>query len=429
MYEEEYVLDTLVHAANGYFSFRYTEFFLPKKYTRRRRALILWSALYILVQTFYGNIIAPYPLYDRFFHVLLQFALLLALQTLFFAKDAPRQAFALVSFGVGWEILRFVVSPLAYVLLDVWSHIWEWLINSVINYALIAPDLLQEYMSATNRIALIVVLTGCRAIQLAVFYIYLRLIGKNMPDADYELGKRESYFLLLPCAAVFCIDLTLRLMAYSVDNSALMLIYDRVPETLVLLPAGSLLLLGFVVSSVILLRGLAEGKDEERKRLFLENQVTEIQTQIKELDSIYSDIRGLKHDLRAHVAGIAAYLRNRFGADENTGDLSSYLRGMENTVAELDFTDHTGNSLTDVILHRFRQQARQKNIDVTFAFRYPPGNNFGVYDVSIILNNALENAVEACGKVAENPYISLRSYEKGNLFIVAFFNFYFFDCE
>ena len=104
---------------------------------------------------------------------------------------------------------------------------------------------------------------------------------------------QESWFLLIPCITVLCIDLTMRLMAYSVDNSALMIIYERVPETLVLLPVVSLLLLGIVVSSVILFRGVIQSKDEERKRLLLENRVADVQHQIEDLQDIYGDMRGI----------------------------------------------------------------------------------------------------------------------------------------
>lgn len=41
-----------------------------------------------------------------------------------------------------------------------------------------------------------------------------------------------------------------------------------------------------------------------------------------------------------------------------------------------------------------------------------------MYDIGIILNNALDNAIEACEKVKEERKISLKSYEKGNLFFI-----------
>ena len=49
---------------------------------------------------------------------------------------------------------------------------------------------------------------------------------------------------------------------------------------------------------------------------------------------------------------------------------------------------------------------------------YPTGKQIDVYDVGVILNNALDNAIEACEKVHGERIIYLRSYEKGNLFFI-----------
>lgn len=41
-----------------------------------------------------------------------------------------------------------------------------------------------------------------------------------------------------------------------------------------------------------------------------------------------------------------------------------------------------------------------------------------MYDIGIVLNNALENAIEASSKLAGNKSICLRSYMNGNLFFI-----------
>ncbi len=233
---------------------------------------------------------------------------------------------------------------------------------------------------------------------------------------DTEWKSQEIWYLLTPCITVLCIDLTMRLMAYSVDNSALMIIYERVPETLVLLPVMSILLLGIIVSSVILFRGIVQVKDEERKRMLLENRMADVHRQIEDLQDIYGDIRGLRHDLRNHIANLTSYMRNR--SIEADRELEAYLDGMENTVARLDFTDRTGSPMLDVILHQIRQQAKRKNISFAVEFHYPEKASFDIYDISVILNNALQNAVEACEKLEGERRIDLRSYERGSLFFL-----------
>lgn len=55
-------------------------------------------------------------------------------------------------------------------------------------------------------------------------------------------------------------------------------------------------------------------------------------------------------------------------------------------------------------------------------FRFPGKSEFPVFDICVLLNNALDNAVEACVRLkdseAERKKICLRSYEKRNLFFI-----------
>ena len=416
MYEEEYLLDALVHLTNGWLSFRYADSFLQCKYENRKRAMYLWMAIYAAGQLCFALLSEQYPLYDRFTHIIPYLLLLTLLQKIFFEKNRPRQAFVIASFIAGWEILRFLASPMAHAILSLWSPFWGWMLEYVSGLSIAPLENILEGMLAVNRVAIFLVLAACRGAQLGLLALYLHLIRKNFIRMDYALQKQDTVFLVLPCITVLCIDLTMRLMAYSVDNSAMMLIYERVPGTLLLLPLVSLLLLGIVVSSVILFQNLVQYKDEERKRLLLENRVVHVHREIEELTDIYGDIRGLRHDLRNHINNIAAYVRRV--SPEEAGELEAYLKGMEDTVARLDFADQTGNPITDIILHQARQTAKKKNIPFHADFHYPKDGRLDVYDVSILLNNALQNALEACEKLSGARNVSVRSYEKGSLFFL-----------
>lgn len=46
------------------------------------------------------------------------------------------------------------------------------------------------------------------------------------------------------------------------------------------------------------------------------------------------------------------------------------------------------------------------------------------FDLGILLNNALDNAIEACQKTAAHRFISLRSYTKGRMFFLVVENAY-----
>ena len=68
----------------------------------------------------------------------------------------------------------------------------------------------------------------------------------------------------------------------------------------------------------------------------------------------------------------------------------------------------------------YRQPKTQQGQHISFEadFTYPDKQQIDVYDIGIALNNALENAIEASGRLAGEKSIHLRSYMKGNLFFI-----------
>ncbi len=55
-------------------------------------------------------------------------------------------------------------------------------------------------------------------------------------------------------------------------------------------------------------------------------------------------------------------------------------------------------------------------------FFYPAEQRIDAYDMAIILNNALENAIAACEKVDGTREICLHAYRKGSLFFIEICN-------
>ena len=394
MFEHD-ILDFGVGIAAGVICFWYAEKFLPCRFMNRRRDIIIWAAVYAIEQIAVSNLTAYFSPYDRFIIILPQFLTLYLLQKIFFVTDKTREFFILASFIVGWDILRFIASPLSHVIFSVWSPIWTEIFNRLIESYPTSTDEIIFHMEILNRVAVFTILIFCRAVQFGILIKYLKVIAKNFARRDYELKFRDSLFLILT--------------AFSVENGAMFLIYEREPATVLLLPTISIFLLGVIISSVILFQNLIRYKDEEQKRLMLENRAVEVHREVEELQNIYADIRGLRHDLRNHIQNISASVRGNVDAE-------NYLRGMTTTVEKLNFADKTGNPITDIILHQTRQRALKNSIKFDAAFTC--AKDFDIYDVAIILNNALENALEACEKVSGDKFISIRSYRRGNLFFI-----------
>ena len=70
---------------------------------------------------------------------------------------------------------------------------------------------------------------------------------------------------------------------------------------------------------------------------------------------------------------------------------------MDETLQELEYKYVTGNAVTDVIINDKYRRAEKAGIRFDADFRY--GGEIPVFDLGIILNNLLDNALEACEKL------------------------------
>ena len=414
---EETAIAWLVYAAQGYISGRYADGFLQRKSLGRRSLLRAWTIAYTIG---WGGLLlvidALFP-YNYLAQIIPHGLWLLALSSIFFERDWLKQFFVVLSFLAGWDMLRFVASPLAYALHSLWSLVMVWLANQDFVLSAAPIDEVVRWIDFLSRAVNALVIAVCRAVQLALTAGYLRLISRKFLRRDYELDGAESLFLIFPCLTVLFVNSTLRLIVLSVANGGTYLIYDRVPPTTALLPLISLLLLGIIVSSVMLFQKLVERKEEGARRLLLENSLASLKREVGELEDIYADIRGLRHDLRGHLANIVAYAR-RSATDGDDDILADYARQMENTVKRLDFAYDTGNPITDIIIQQGSQRAKRQDCDFTASFHYPQDLGINVYDLGIILNNALQNALEAAADANGPRSVEVRSYIRGSMFFI-----------
>ena len=176
-------LDFFVQLLAGALSFWYAKKFLRAGFESRRWATVRWAAVYAIMQFGFSVLTESWKPYERFFMVVPQFALLFFLQGAFFEKDKSRQTFVAASFVVGWDILRFAVSPLAHAAFGAWGPAWAWAVNEAVAFGVSAETVL-FLMQLTNDAAVLLIIAGCRAVQLGLLAMYLSGIVRFFPPKD-----------------------------------------------------------------------------------------------------------------------------------------------------------------------------------------------------------------------------------------------------
>ncbi len=406
MYER--LLPVSIYLVDSILSGIYTQGFLNVKYGKKA-VLAVWGAAYFLNQILVFELLdAIVPISDVV-GIIINVCVLLFMQFLLFEKNVQKQFFVAFSFVAGKEIVKYIVSVLSVVVTGLWNNFFNFLISKgMLNTA--------HRLYIWTNISVAVIAVICTLLYALLLYVYLFLIDKKFVRKDYLLQIYENIFLVLPCLAALCISVTIKMMMVSVGIGMTVIIYDTVPATKFWIPVICVMLLSTIIASVILFQKLVQYNEETGKRAIIENQVRQMQKEIVEIQDIYTDIRGLRHDMRSHIANISLLVKNVAGTVNE--ELESYIGKMEETVSKLDFTYQTGNPITDIIIHQKGQEAEKKQIQFKVDFAYPPNLLIDIYDIAVILNNALENAIEASRKTEGNKQIKLHSYVKGSLFFI-----------
>jgi Signal transduction histidine kinase regulating citrate/malate metabolism len=117
-------------------------------------------------------------------------------------------------------------------------------------------------------------------------------------------------------------------------------------------------------------------------------------THYAEVENMYRQTRGWRHDYRNHIQVLKNYAQ--------LGDLEAvkaYLDELAEDLNTVDMALKTGNKMTDVILNSKISLARSKEIQVRADAHVPVTLTTAQIDLCIILGNLFDNAIEACLKL------------------------------
>lgn len=114
-------------------------------------------------------------------------------------------------------------------------------------------------------------------------------------------------------------------------------------------------------------------------------------THYAEVENMYRQIRGWRHDYRNHIQVLKNY-----AASGDREALQRYLNELETDLNTVDIAIKTGNKMTDIILNSKISLARSKNIQVTVDASVPVALTTAEIDLCIIIGNLFDNAIEAC---------------------------------
>ena len=157
-----------------------------------------------------------------------------------------------------------------------------------------------------------------------------------------------------------------------------------------------------------------------RKKTYLklvEYQTEQSEKHLNEVRSIHKEMRGYKHDFHHHLQA----LKGQLEAGEVERALA-YIEQLDNQLMNVDTLLKTGNVSLDAIFSAKISQAKAENIAVTVKANVPDALKISDLELSIIIGNLLDNAIEACRTVTGERFIRIYISMKGTMLYFSMLN-------
>lgn len=249
-------------------------------------------------------------------------------------------------------------------------------------------------------------------VAITLMYLVIKLIHKVYEHKKEDISGKELLLLFATLLTVMVGYFTFNFFSNVYLEDMEVYIWNAHPGYTFLRVLYQIVSFAAVLIAVVTYQKIKEKQREENVNLLLTEQIENTKQHIREVEKLYGDIRALKHDMGNHIS----VLENLFMRNE-TEELEKYMAELKLTWGESAAEIKTGNPVTDVILTQKQKEAEESGIAFDCKFIYPVDSNINAFDVSVILNNAIENAFEGVNG-CKDPYVSVLAYRKKNAYML-----------
>ena len=144
-----------------------------------------------------------------------------------------------------------------------------------------------------------------------------------------------------------------------------------------------------------------------------------IETHYQEVETMYKQIRGWRHDYRNHIQTMKV-----LAANGDMDAIKDYLDKLDTDLNTVDTVVKTGNAMADAILNSKISLAKSKGISVKVDAHIPVKLKMSELDLCVIIGNLFDNAIDASMALPEEQRL-IRVYMdmKNTQLYISFTNF------
>lgn len=165
--------------------------------------------------------------------------------------------------------------------------------------------------------------------------------------------------------------------------------------------SSSFFIMSFIV--IYFITRICASFNYEKKVYLLESNYAMLRDNMAFQNSSSEKIKKSQHDMRSHIMTVKTLLEN--GNIPEAEQLLNELEKQVNSI-KIELSESTGNPLIDAVILQNAAVCESKHIKFSYKLTALPNLNISEADLSSVLSNLLNNAVEAAEKT-ENPFIEL----------------------
>ena len=341
------------------------------------------------------------------------------------------------------KYLAFVGAALSALLITGLNKInlFSFLNSIVVLFVII---LFQVFLYKT-KIGLCIVLTLIYTVILAAFdfaVAYFTALIIHV-DANYLLNNQSFSRILCILLSKFLLILTVGTMYKLLRKSiifikkyiVIMCIYsafllvslhimvqlnikNRNPETELFLVVFFMISILIELLVLYFIMKAGESYEQQQKNELIEMKNTMLQKSLDETEQAFQLWRRSVHDYKNHVIAL-----RQLAEDENMEGIREYLDRENKLIQKKIFYIKTGNSVVDAIVNTKQSLAEEKGITFIVNAAIPKKCCVSEIDMSNILGNLIDNAMEA-SQGEEEPYIDLTIRQEKTFLVIKIINQY-----
>ena len=251
----------------------------------------------------------------------------------------------------------------------------------------------------------------CLTFSYSVLFVAMTLIlYRLMKDVTIMAWQDVILLSILNLVGSMITKIIVGLLTVKIDDE-LFILFDEKPDLLWKMPLVAVLIFAGEAALIYFWQRYRILLAERQKHFVEEQQIKVMKMRLEEAENFYGSIRKVRHEMKNHMANI----KGLAGAGEY-GEIEDYVRRMDETMQELEYKYVTGNAVTDVIINDKCRKAEKAGIRFDADFRY--GGEIPAFDLGIILNNLLDNAIEACEKLETGKGFVRLSLKRKKQFLI-----------